>query len=558
MVDKKISQLPIGNILPETIFPIVSSGITSQTTFADIQNTISGSSLYIRGWENEGENGNSITIGHGLGKITLTNGSDQIIGIGGANFDGDNIGSIGYNGQFTVILSDGSRRYVTTNPIDSTHRTIALVYLDNKQLILEGTSWINLSGDYDYYPYFIPEAISDFSYGEGNSTLAGGNSSHAEGYNTTASGNYSHVEGYGSTASGYISHAEGQNTQANGQASHAEGSNTQGIGYASHAEGSDTQAIGYASHAGGYQSQANGDYSFVHGYNSQANGNYSIVLGQNLTGNTADTTYVDNFNIKTLGSGTSVTNLGLDASGFVVSGTSGGGTSYWSAGTGSNAITTLNGGNISSGSYSVAEGSLTIASGNSSHAEGSGSTANGQASHAEGNYTTANGQASHAEGNNTTASGYFSHAEGAYSLSFGPYSHAEGNRTIASGNSSHAEGFQTTANGLSTHAEGSETIASGNYSHVGGSLSIANGLSGFVHGSASTVNGNYSVVLGRGITGNTADTTYVDNFNIKQILSLNVTAAPVSPIDGQVWLESNTNTGLKIRINGVTKTITLT
>lgn len=33
--------------------------------------------------------------------------------------------------------------------------------------------------------------------------------------------------------------------------------------------------------------------------------------------------------------------------------------------------------------------------------------------------------------------------------------------------------------------------------------------------------------------------------------------APTSPVDGDVWREDNTNTGLKIRVNGVTKTITL-
>lgn len=31
--------------------------------------------------------------------------------------------------------------------------------------------------------------------------------------------------------------------------------------------------------------------------------------------------------------------------------------------------------------------------------------------------------------------------------------------------------------------------------------------------------------------------------------------APTSPVDGDVWREDNTNTGLKVRINGVTKTI---
>lgn len=34
-------------------------------------------------------------------------------------------------------------------------------------------------------------------------------------------------------------------------------------------------------------------------------------------------------------------------------------------------------------------------------------------------------------------------------------------------------------------------------------------------------------------------------------------AAPTAPNDGDIWLESNTNTGLKVRINGVTKTVTV-
>lgn len=40
-------------------------------------------------------------------------------------------------------------------------------------------------------------------------------------------------------------------------------------------------------------------------------------------------------------------------------------------------------------------------------------------------------------------------------------------------------------------------------------------------------------------------------------LNLPVSAAPTSPVDGDVWREDNTNTGLKIRINGVTKTVTV-
>lgn len=40
-------------------------------------------------------------------------------------------------------------------------------------------------------------------------------------------------------------------------------------------------------------------------------------------------------------------------------------------------------------------------------------------------------------------------------------------------------------------------------------------------------------------------------------IKLEVSSTPSAPMDGQIWFESNANTGLKMRVNGVTKTITL-
>ncbi len=61
MADKKISQLPSGNLTSESIFPIVTDGITSQTTFGDIQDAIGGGSTggnhYVTGFEKENEHG---------------------------------------------------------------------------------------------------------------------------------------------------------------------------------------------------------------------------------------------------------------------------------------------------------------------------------------------------------------------------------------------------------------------------------------------------------------------------------------------------------------------
>jgi hypothetical protein len=322
-------------------------------------------------------------------------------------------------------------------------------------------------------------------------------------------------------ASGDFSLAEGNFTTASGSYAHAEGYQTNANGYSSHAQGYQTTASGYYTHAGGQYTQANGLSSFVHGYNSQANGNYSIVLGRNITGSTADTTYVDSLNIKTVPVGTSVNNLGIDINGRVVVGSAGGSgtTNYWSAGTGTDAIVTLNSTNLASNTYAVAINSGTTASGQASFASGSYTIAGGDGSHAEGGYTTASGLNSHAEGYWSIASGEFDHAEGNSTLASGSSSHAEGNSTLAGGNSSHAEGRFTTASGNYSHAEGNETLASNDGNHAGGYRTKASGQYSFIHGSNSVVNSDYSIVLGRDITGSTADTTYVDGLNIKTIPS---------------------------------------
>jgi hypothetical protein len=178
-----------------------------------------------------------------------------------------------------------------------------------------------------------------------NSTnIASGDYSLAEGYGTQATALSSHAEGDGTQAISFASHAEGTNTIAFGYASHAEGNHTQANGSTSHAEGNHTQANGDYTHAGGQYTQANGESSFVHGDNSFANGYNTIVLGRNITGSTADTTYVDGLNIKTLTGGTSINNLGIDVNGRVVIGSAGGSgatNTYVTGGTYSNGVSIL-------------------------------------------------------------------------------------------------------------------------------------------------------------------------------------------------------------------------
>lgn len=149
-------------------------------------------------------------------------------------------------------------------------------------------------------------------------TIATAEASHSEGWGTIASGIASHAEGSYTTASGSSSHAEGLVTTALGSYSHAEGDGTIASGSSSHAEGYLTTAIGTYSHAGGSGSISSGSTSFVHGTSSIAGGSNTIVFGANITGTSANTTYVDGLNIKTVGSGTSVYNLGIDVGGNVI------------------------------------------------------------------------------------------------------------------------------------------------------------------------------------------------------------------------------------------------
>jgi hypothetical protein len=50
-----------------------------------------------------------------------------------------------------------------------------------------------------------------------------------------------------------------------------------------------------------------------------------VLGGQNITGTTSDTVYVPRLNVKFLSGGTTVNNVGIDANGFLVIGTTGGG-----------------------------------------------------------------------------------------------------------------------------------------------------------------------------------------------------------------------------------------
>ncbi len=63
--------------------------------------------------------------------------------------------------------------------------------------------------------------------------------------------------------------------------------------------------------------------------------------------------------------------------------------------------------------------------------------------------------------------------------------------------------------------------------------------------------------LGTGVVTMEAQLVPAASTTARSSINLPTGAAPTSPVDGDIWREDNTDTGLKIRVNGATKTVTL-
>ena len=232
---------------------------------------------YVRGWQNERELGNSVNIGKGKGKLLLTNGSSDVIGIG-TDFTDTTLDSPLYSNNVTVYEGLTPSFISFDGFTSSINAKILEVYSDNQGVLL-GTTWSGETGEYDFYSYWIPQANGTYSYAVGYSSQANGRSSHAEGYSNVANGDYSHAEGNQSRANGNSSHAEGEKNDANGVSSHAEGYSNVANGDYSHAEGWGNDANGLGSHAEGISNEAKGYGSHVGGYLNTAYNHTETVIG---------------------------------------------------------------------------------------------------------------------------------------------------------------------------------------------------------------------------------------------------------------------------------------
>ena len=334
----------------------------------------------------------------------------------------------------------------------------------------------------------------------GGTSSAGGQYSLAQGFNAIASGLNSHAEGANTTASCDYAHAEGCGTLAcGGEAAHAEGADTVASGWYSHAEGKSTLASGNRSHAQNCNTCACGDDSHAEGIRTKATGFTSHAEGIE---------------------------------------------------------------SVAGGSYTHAEGYQSKALGGCSHAEGVRSCVTGLYGHAEGYETFASGsEAAHAEGYLTTASGWYSHAEGRNTLASGNRSHAEGCLTCAVGDNSHAEGVGTKATGSTSHAEGGSTCAIGQYSHAEGYQTLATGYSSHVSGQFNSPKAGSIFEIGIGAdVGNRCNVfeAYCVNYvTINDVLRLNPSSTPSTPLEGMIYYDSTANK-LKVYNGSSWETVTST
>jgi hypothetical protein len=112
---------------------------------------------------------------------------------------------------------------------------------------------------------------------------------------------------------------------------------------------------------------------------------------------------------------------------------------------------------------------------------------------------------------------------------------------------------------------GNNNIIIGTNISLPNATSNAMNLGGVLFGSNiySTTSGDPSVVpstsgrIGIGVVSPTANLHIAAATSVQALMKLEIGGPPTSPNDGDIWLESNTLTGLKIRISGATRTINI-
>lgn len=179
-----------------------------------------------------------ITIGTGLSKeyllfsVALQSGSYELVSINLTNFLTEKDYSDGLevvDNKLKVKVDPSSEEYLKVSSdgikVEGINTKVSDTIDDIKTKIQNG-EWLPVrkgAGNNSVIVGGTNTATKNYSYAEGNNTIASGICSHAEGESNTALGIASHVEGMNNEASGQMSHAEGFYTKVSGENAHAQG-----------------------------------------------------------------------------------------------------------------------------------------------------------------------------------------------------------------------------------------------------------------------------------------------------------------------------------------------
>jgi major membrane immunogen (membrane-anchored lipoprotein) len=554
MADQKISQLPLGTLLPQTIFPIVTLGTTSQTTFGDLTSAlslvISGVGTTITAMTfNQGtydltvdqNDGTSFTQSLGIlsSDMTVTGGTyDMMTGI--VEFTNNSGGTFSVTG-FAVGATDTVITNVSFDPVtkfltidDSAGSSFVTLINDFNGLnVIGGMSATTFYGD--------GSQLTGIAGGGGSGTIVtGGTYSNGTATFTNSTGGTFNVTGFFTPSNDvFVSAMTFNNGTYDLIIDQTDGSSfTQNFGILATdmtvtggTYDFNTGVVEFTNNSGGTFSVsgfssgltdstiANFTYNNANKFTitdttgGTFNASFNTVTGLTVTGSLSATTFY--------GDGSNLTGIAGGASVFTVG--SGGTLSIKANNPTTNAV----------GNYSFASNYNTTTRGNYSVAQNEGAYSLGQGSHAEGRLTKAVGIGSHAEGNNTYAGDkYFTvlSASGKsliigptnidFSADFNPaggyiisdaftsyqytgftYSAPKFTLGLAvtgfSGTRVVDNSFRTSlltplSSGAYSHAEGSSTKAIGGTSHAEGSGSIAYGQYSHAEGAGTVASGNTS------------------------------------------------------------------
>jgi hypothetical protein len=160
------------------------------------------------------------------------------------------------------------------------------------------------------------------------------------------------------------------------------------------------------------------------------------------------------------------------------------------------------------------------------------------------------------EGN--IATGEYSHAEGSITQATGDYSHAEGDYTQAKGNYSHAEGQETIASGSYSHAEGYQTIALANHQHVQGQFNIVSSVpAAFIVGNGTDNNNRSNLIYAHDSTVEiTGSLNMSGSISSADYIDFNTAFSATQPTAGRLsWNNSDGTLDLGMKGGNVTQQI---